>query len=149
MKAVIQRVKEARVMVEGNEVSRIGKGLVVLLCVEEGDNEEISQWFAEKIVSLRIFPDEAGKLNLDLSQVGGEVLLVSNFTVCGQLKKGTRPSFHLAADPKMAEEYLNRLKELIVAQGISVKLGVFGAYMEVELINDGPVTLFLERSAKV
>gem|GEM_PF-988341 len=115
MKAVIQRVKSAGVRVEGKEVSSIGKGLVLLVCVEKEDDEKVVEWFAKKVVSLRIFADSEGKFNLSLRDVGGEVLLVSNFTVCGFLKKGTRPSFHLAADPEKAEASLQLLKEKIEA----------------------------------
>ena len=143
MKAVIQRVKSAGVRVEGKEVSSIGKGLVLLVCVEKEDDEKVVEWFAKKVVSLRIFADSEGKFNLSLRDVGGEVLLVSNFTVCGFLKKGTRPSFHLAADPEKAEASLQLLKEKIEALGVKVKTGVFRAYMDVELVNDGPVTLFM------
>jgi len=146
MKAVIQRVKRARVFVEGRVVSEIGKGLLVLICAERGDGERELSWMAEKIVSLRIFPDEEGKFNRSLKEVSGEVLLVSNFTVCGHLKKGTRPSFHLAEEPEKAKALLERLSTLIREKGIPVKEGVFGAHMEIELINDGPVTLYLEKS---
>lgn len=149
MKAVVQRVKRAEVRVEGRVVSQIDRGLLVLICVEKGDDETIASWFADKIVSLRIFPDEAGRFNLSLKDVAGEVLLVSNFTVCGILKKGTRPSFHLAEEPATAEKLLFVLKNKIEEKGLPVKLGVFGAYMEVELINDGPVTLVLERGKSV
>jgi len=145
---VVQRVSSAEVRVEGQVVSRIGRGLLVLVCVERGDDEEILKWFADKIVRLRIFPDGEGKFNLSLKDVEGEVLLVSNFTVCGILKKGTRPSFHLAEEPSRAEDLLLKLKARIEEVGVSAKLGVFGANMEVGLINDGPVTLILERSRK-
>lgn len=146
MKAVVQRVKRARVLVEGRVVSEIGKGLLVLICVEKGDGEKELSWMAEKIVNLRVFPDEEGKFNRSLKDVSGEVLLVSNFTVCGQLKKGTRPSFHLAEEPEKAKALLERLSALIREKEIPVKEGVFGAHMEIELINDGPVTLYLEKS---
>jgi len=101
---------------------------------------------AEKIVSLRVFPDEEGKFNRSLKDISGEVLLVPNFTVCGYLKKGTRPSFHLAEEPEKAKVLLERLSALIREKGIPVKEGVFGANMEIELVNDGPVTLYLEKS---
>jgi len=143
LKAIIQRVKRASVKVENKEVSSIGKGLVLLVCVEKEDNEKVIEWFAKKVVTLRIFTDSEGKFNLNLKDIGGEVLLVSNFTVCGFLKKGTRPSFHLAAPPEKAEEFLLLLKEKIESFGVEVKTGVFRAYMEVEIINDGPVSLFM------
>lgn len=146
MKAVIQRVKRAEVRVEGRVVSRIDRGLLVLVCVEKGDDDRIINWFADKIVSLRVFSDEAGKFNLNVKDVAGEILIVSNFTVCGTLKKGTRPSFHLAEEPTIAEALILKLRDLMEEKGIGVKLGVFGAHMEVELINDGPVTVVLERS---
>ncbi len=146
MKAVIQRVKKARVIVEKEVFSEIGKGLLVLLCVEKGDGEKEIEWFAKKILSLRIFEDDEGKFNLSLQDIKGEVLLVSNFTVCGILKKGTRPSFHLAEEPEKAKEILEKLKERIEKEGFSVKTGKFKAHMEIELVNDGPVTLFLEKS---
>lgn len=144
MKLVIQRVSEAQVLVNGNSVSKIGKGLLVLACVEKEDDERILDWVAEKLVNLRIFPDKEGKFNLSLKEVGGEILLISNFTVCGFLKKGSRPSFHLAETPEKAKQKLTFLKEKLEAKGISVKEGIFGAYMKINLVNDGPVTLFLE-----
>jgi len=146
LKAVIQRVKRAEVRLEGKPISSIDRGLLVLVCVEKGDDDRIISWFADKIVSLRIFSDEAGKFNLSVKDVVGEVLIVSNFTVCGTLKKGTRPSFHLVEEPRLAEGLILKLRDLIEERGIRAKLGVFGAHMEVELINDGPVTLVLERS---
>ncbi|NPA40509.1 MAG: D-tyrosyl-tRNA(Tyr) deacylase [Thermodesulfobacteria bacterium] len=144
MKCVIQRVKEARVEVEGKVVSSISQGLLVLACCEKGDNEEVLKKIAKRIANLRIFTDENGKFNLSVKDIGGEVLLVSNFTVCGILKKGTRPSFHLAEEPEKAKESLEKLKALIEEYGISVKMGIFGAYMQVHLVNDGPVTLYIE-----
>lgn len=146
MKAVIQRVKEASVSVDGKIISQINQGLLVLACVEKGDDEKIVDWMADKIVNLRIFPDPEGKFNLSLKNINGEVLLVSNFTICGQLKKGTRPSFHLAEDPAQAEAILKSLSEKIKQKGINIKEGVFKAYMDIALINDGPVTIILEKS---
>lgn len=146
MKAVIQRVKKAQVWVENKIISEIGPGIVVLCCVEKGDDDKVLDWMAEKLVSLRIFPDEEGKFNKSLKDVDGEILLVSNFTICGCLKKGTRPSFHLAEEPRRAENLLKILAKKIEEKGIKVKEGVFGGYMEVFLTNDGPVTLILQRS---
>jgi D-tyrosyl-tRNA(Tyr) deacylase len=148
MKAVIQRVKKASILVKSKIISEIGYGLLVLICVEREDDERVLDWIAEKIVNLRIFPDENGKFNLSVKDIKGEILLVSNFTVCGLLKKGTRPTFHLASEPEKAEKLLKILYEKIKNKGISVKEGVFGAYMEVHLINDGPVTLYLEYPCK-
>lgn len=147
MKAVIQRVKKAHVLVGNEIVSEIGLGLLVLCCVEKGDDEKVLEWMAEKLVNLRIFPDEQGKFNKSLKDIKGEILLVSNFTICGCLKKGTRPSFHLAEEPQKAENLLKILAKKIEEKGIKVKEGIFGGYMEVFLINDGPVTLVLHRSS--
>lgn len=145
MKAVIQRVKKAQVLVENKSISEIGPGLVVLCCVEKGDDDKVLDWIAEKLVNLRIFPDEQGKFNKSLKDIRGEILLVSNFTICGCLKKGTRPSFHLAEEPHRAENLLKILAKKIEERGIRVKEGIFGGYMEVVLINDGPVTIILQR----
>lgn len=144
MKLVIQRVKSASVIVNSQIISEIDKGLLVLACAEKGDDEKVLDWVAEKLINLRIFTDKEGKFNLNIKDIGGEILLVSNFTVCGFLKKGTRPTFHLAESPEVAKNLLQVLAEKIRNKGIPVKEGVFGAYMEVKLINDGPVTLFLE-----
>ncbi len=146
MKLVIQRVKKASVWVEDKLVSEIKFGLLVLVCCEKGDDEKTLDWVANKLVNLRIFSDEEGKFNLSVKDVGGEILLVSNFTVCGYLKKGTRPSFHLAEEPERAKELLNRLAKKIEERGIPVKEGIFGAQMEIYLINDGPVSLHLKCS---
>ncbi|MEZ0344885.1 MAG: D-aminoacyl-tRNA deacylase [Caldimicrobium sp.] len=145
MKAVIQRVKLARVLIEGKIYSEIGKGLLALICAEKGDDERVVEWMAEKLVNLRIFSDEEGKFNRNVKDISGEILLVSNFTVCGYLKKGTRPSFHLAEEPERAKALIEELAGKIRERGVSVKEGVFGAHMEIELINDGPVTLYLEK----
>ncbi|QER41790.1 D-tyrosyl-tRNA(Tyr) deacylase [Thermodesulfobacterium sp. TA1] len=146
MKAVIQRVKEASVSVEGKIVSQINQGLLVLACVEKGDDEKIVDWMADKVINLRIFPDQQGKFNLSLKDLNGEILLISNFTVCGHLKKGTRPSFHLAEEPTKAEATLRLLAEKIRQKGLMVKEGIFGAHMEIFLVNDGPVTIVLEKT---
>ncbi|MCS7149980.1 MAG: D-aminoacyl-tRNA deacylase [Caldimicrobium sp.] len=146
MKAVIQRVKWARVLVEDGILAHISKGILVLLCVEKGDNEKTIDWMVDKLLNLRIFPDDEGKLNRSIKDVGGEILLVSNFTVCGELKKGTRPSFHLAEEPSKAQNILEEMRRRLADRGVSVKTGLFGAHMEVELLNDGPVTLVLDRS---
>lgn len=148
MKVVLQRVKWARVIIEGKMYSEIGKGLLALVCVEKGDEEETLSWIGEKIANLRIFPDTTGKFNLSVKDVGGEILLISNFTLCGELKKGTRPSFHLAEDPKEAQIKLKKLTQKLEEKGLRVREGQFGAHMEVELLNDGPVTIILERNSK-
>ncbi|MCD6490138.1 MAG: D-tyrosyl-tRNA(Tyr) deacylase [Thermodesulfobacterium sp.] len=148
MKVVIQRVKKASIMVDDQTISEINHGLLVLACVEKGDNEKALDWIAEKLVNLRIFSDEKGKFNLNIKDVNGEILLISNFTVCGFLKKGTRPTFHLAESPEVAKDLLSKLAQKIKEKEVSVKEGVFGAYMQIKLINDGPITLFLEYPRK-
>ena len=144
MKAVIQRVTKADVKVAGETVGAIGRGILVLLGVEEGDGERELMWLAEKIVNLRIFPDSDGKMNLSLLDIGGESLVVSQFTLAGNCAKGRRPSFDTAAPPEIA----NRLYEQFVARvrgmGVPVSTGVFQADMQVGLVNDGPVTFILE-----
>jgi D-tyrosyl-tRNA(Tyr) deacylase len=144
MKAVLQRVSEARVDVAGTTVGAIGRGILVLLGVEKGDGERDAGWLAEKIATLRIFEDEAGKMNLSVQDIGGEILAVSQFTLAGNCAKGRRPSFDTAAPPEEA----NRLYEYFVARvgelGIPVATGVFQADMQVHLVNDGPVTFILE-----
>ncbi len=144
MRAVIQRVKEASVRVSGKEVARIGRGFLVLLGVEKGDTEKDLSWMAEKMAGLRLFEDAAGKMNLSLSEVGGEVLLVSNFTVCADCRRGRRPSFDPAEAPEAARRLCEALAQTLREKGLSVKTGVFGAYMEVALVNDGPVTVILD-----
>ena len=148
MKAVIQRVSRAKVEVGGETVGRIGKGILVLLGVEKGDGERDADWLAEKIASLRIFEDEAGKMNLSVRETGGAILAVSQFTLAGNCAKGRRPSFDTAAPPAEA----NRLYEYFVGKlretGLPVETGVFQAMMQVELVNDGPVTFILESPRK-
>ncbi|MDF2953138.1 MAG: D-aminoacyl-tRNA deacylase [Thermodesulfobacterium sp.] len=148
MKIVIQRVKKASVMVDDQTISEINHGLLALACVEKGDNEKVLDWIAEKLVNLRIFSDENGRFNLNIKDVNGEILLISNFTVCGFLKKGTRPTFHLAESPEVAKDLLSKLAQKIREKEVSVKEGVFGVYMQIKLVNDGPVTLFLEYPRK-
>ncbi len=148
MKAVIQRVGEARVEVGGKTVGRIGKGILILLGVKKGDRESDADWLAEKIVNLRIFEDAAGKMNLSVRDIDGGLLAVSQFTLVGNCAKGRRPSFDSAAPPEEA----NRLYEYFTAKlretGITVETGVFQAMMQVCLVNDGPVTFILESPEK-
>ncbi len=146
MRAVIQRVKKARVLVEGVEISRIERGLLVLLGVSKEDTEEDLAYLARKISNLRIFEDERGKMNLSVKDVKGEILLVSNFTLYGDCRKGNRPSFDKAAAPERAEKLYHSLGSKLQEEGFAVKYGRFGAMMEVELVNDGPVTLLLDSS---
>jgi D-tyrosyl-tRNA(Tyr) deacylase len=144
MRAVVQRVSSARVLVEGECISVIGRGLLVLLGIAKGDGEGGAAWMAEKLAMLRIFEDPDGKINFSLGDISGEMLLVSNFTVCGSAQKGRRPSFDEAAPFEQGratfESVVSRLRE----QGVRLQLGVYGAEMAVELSNDGPVTLVID-----
>jgi len=145
MKAVIQRVSSASVTVDGAIVGQIGQGIMVLLGVEKGDTEAPADWLAEKIVALRIFEDEAGKMNRSLADIGGGLLAVSQFTLAGTCDKGRRPSFDSAAPAdegkRLYDYFVNALRRLQVP----VQTGIFQADMQVALVNDGPVTLILER----
>ena len=145
MKAVIQRVSEAKVTVDGQVVGAIPAGLVVLLAIGQGDGEEEAQWMANKVPHLRIFEDEEGKFNRSLLDVGGQVLLISQFTLYGDTRKGRRPSFTEAAPPDIAEPLVHRMAQLLSEQGVKVASGKFQARMLVEIHNDGPVTVILER----
>ncbi len=145
MKAVIQRVSSATVRC-GEQNSSIGRGLLVLAGLEAGDTEATCAWAAAKIVSLRIFEDDEGKLNLGLQDVGGEVLAVSQFTLAGSIEKGRRPGFDRAMRPEGARPLFERFVELLRAEGCTVRTGFFQEHMQVELVNDGPVTFILERS---
>lgn len=147
MKAVIQRVKQASVAINGDLYSKIGHGLLVLLCVEKGDSDSELEWMCKKIPSLRIFEDENEKMNCSLFDVSGEMLVVSQFTLAGNCKKGTRPSFDSAEHPQKAEQMYEEFCKRIEKSGIPVKTGVFGAMMEVSLCNDGPVTIILEKNS--
>ncbi len=144
MRAVVQRVSEAAVVVDGQEISRIGTGLLILLGVEIGDTEKEVAFLADKIINLRIFPDEAGKMNLSVSEIGGEILTVSQFTIVGDCRKGRRPSYSGASPPERARDLCDLFNKEIRGRGIEVKTGEFQAMMKVSLINDGPVTLLLD-----
>ncbi|HJV38390.1 MAG TPA: D-aminoacyl-tRNA deacylase [Geothrix sp.] len=144
MKAVIQRVKRASVR-SGELESAIGPGLLVLAGLETGDTEETCAWAAAKIASLRVFEDDAGKMNLGLADVGGEILAISQFTLAGSVARGRRPSFDRAMAPDAARVLFRRFLDLLKAQHPRVKSGFFQEHMEVELVNDGPVTFILER----
>jgi D-tyrosyl-tRNA(Tyr) deacylase len=144
MKAVIQRVSKAEVAVAGESVGRIGRGILVLLGVEKGDTERDGERLAEKIVGLRIFEDEAGKMNLALRDIGGALLAVSQFTLAGNCAKGRRPSFDGAAPPAEANRLYEYFVERVRRMGLPVETGVFQAMMEVTLTNDGPVTFVLQ-----
>jgi D-tyrosyl-tRNA(Tyr) deacylase len=145
MKAVIQRVSFASVTVDENLVGRIGKGVLVLLGVEKGDDESRADWLAEKIAGLRIFADGEGKMNLALADVGGAVLAVSQFTLAGNCDKGRRPSFDTAAPPEEGKRLYDYFTGALERLGLPVQTGIFQADMKVHLVNDGPVTFILER----
>jgi D-aminoacyl-tRNA deacylase len=144
MRAILQRVRRASVHVEGELVGQIGPGLLVLLGVTQSDTDEQARWLSDKIVTLRIFPDDAGKMNRDVTESGGSVLVVSQFTLYGDCRKGRRPSFIEAAPPEIAIPRYEAFIEAVKAQGVPVATGRFGAMMQVELVNDGPVTLLVE-----
>ncbi len=144
MRAVIQRVCEACVTVEGQAVGQVGAGLLVLLGVEEGDGEKDLQYMMDKVPHLRIFEDEQGKMNRSLQDIGGAILAVSQFTLLGDARGGRRPSFITAARPEVANPMYEKLVADWRAQGITVATGAFGADMKVALVNDGPVTILLD-----
>jgi D-tyrosyl-tRNA(Tyr) deacylase len=144
MRAVIQRVTKASVSVDGQIVGAIGRGVLVLLGVTHDDDEAQARWLAEKVVNLRLFEDDAGKLNLSLLESGGEILVVSQFTLYGDCRKGRRPSFAAAAEPQVAKALYERFVDSLKALGPQVSSGVFQAHMAVELVNDGPVTLIVD-----
>lgn len=143
MKAVVQRVQSASVTVDGKEVSSIGRGFLTLLGIAKGDSEEQLQKLMQKILALRIFPDEGGKMNLSLKDVGGSHLIVSQFTLLGDTSKGNRPSFIGAEVPERAQALYEKSLQLS-SQSVETQGGIFGADMKVSLLNDGPVTLILE-----
>ena len=145
MRALLQRVSKASVTVEGQTISTMGKGLLILLGVGHGDGEEQAKFLAEKIANLRVFEDEQGKTNLSVQDVKGEVLVVSQFTLYADTRKGRRPSFIDAALPEVAEPLVSRFVELLRGHGIPTQTGKFGAHMQVEIHNDGPVTIWLEK----
>lgn len=144
MRLVVQRVIKASVSVDGQEISAIGPGLMVLVGVKEGDQESDADFCAQKIAQMRIFEDEEGKMNRSVIDMGGEVLLVSQFTLLGDVRKGRRPSFIAAEEPKKADALYLLVADKLRQMGISVGLGQFGADMQVALVNDGPVTILLD-----
>lgn len=144
MRAVVQRVDKADVTVDGQVTGSVEKGLLVLLGVAEGDTEKDLQYMVDKVTGLRIFEDDEDKMNLSVKDVGGELLVVSQFTLCGDVRKGKRPSFDKAAKPDLANAYYEKFVELCREQGLHVETGVFRAHMLVGLVNNGPVTILLD-----
>lgn len=145
MRVVAQRVSRASVRIQGETAGEIGTGLLVLAGFGPGDGEEELAWMAEKLAGLRVFPDEDGRMDRGLDEVGGGMLVVSQFTLYGDVSRGRRPSFDGAAPPDVAEELYRRFLELCRGTGVPVESGEFGAMMDVEMVNDGPVTLVVER----
>jgi D-aminoacyl-tRNA deacylase len=145
MKVVLQRVSRARVIVSGRVAGEIGPGLLLLVGFTDTDTEDTVRWMAEKVVGLRVFADEEGRMNRSVAEAGGAVLVVSQFTLYGDTRKGRRPSFVEAARPEVAIPLYERFVGLLRGAGVAVETGEFGAMMDVELVNDGPVTLILER----
>ena len=145
MRCVLQRVLSGRVSVDGQTFAEIGKGMVILVGVGPGDGEEQARYLAEKIANLRIFDDEDGKINRSLLEVGGAAIVVSQFTLYADTRKGRRPSFTDAALPEVASPLVERFAQLLREQGVPTQTGQFGAHMLVEIANDGPVTIWLER----
>ncbi len=145
MRVLLQRVRKASVTVGGEVVGAIGQGYVALVGVGHGDGEEQAQWLAQKVAGLRVFEDADGKFNLSILDVGGSALVVSQFTLYADARKGRRPAFVDAAPPEVAGPLVERFATLLRAAGVPVEMGVFGAHMLVEIHNDGPVTIWLER----
>ncbi len=149
MKTVIQRVSEARVTVDGETVGEIAHGLAILLGVAQDDGEEDAEWLAGKCAGLRIFEDADGRMNESVVEAGGAVLLISQFTLLADCRKGRRPSFTAAEDPADAERMCDRFAELLRRRGLRVETGRFGARMRVSLVNEGPVTIVLDSSERL
>jgi len=144
MRVVVQRVAEAAVRVGGAVAGEVGKGFLVLFCAERGDADEDARFLARKVANLRVFTDDAGKMNLSLKDVGGGALVVSQFTLAAQWRNGNRPGFSLAAEPAEGERLYLLFRDALAAEGIPVATGVFGASMAVSLVNQGPVTILMD-----
>ena len=147
MRALVQRVSEASVTVDGEITGKIGTGLLVLVCAMQGDTHAQSEWLARKLVNLRIFPDEAGRMNRSLVDIGGAALVVSQFTLAAETK-GNRPGFSAAAPPDEGKQLYEHFSEQVRGHGVPVANGIFGADMKVGLVNDGPVTIWLDSEAR-
>ena len=145
MRALVQRITYSSLKVDGELKAKTGKGLIVYLGVKKGDSEEEVEYVAKKVAGLRVFEDEQGKMNLSVKDVGGEILAVSQFTLYGDTKKGFRPSFFDAEEPTRANELFELFKEKVKMQGIHVESGIFGADMKIEYLNDGPVSVMIEK----
>jgi D-tyrosyl-tRNA(Tyr) deacylase len=145
MRALLQRVSSGNVIIDGKTIAEIGRGVIVLLGIAPRDGEEQARYLAEKIANLRIFEDTEGKLNLSLLDIGGKAIVVSQFTLYADTRKGRRPSFTDAALPQVASPLVDRFVELLIDQGVPTQQGVFGAHMLVNIANEGPVTIWLER----
>lgn len=144
MIGLLQRVKSASVTVDGQVIGSAGQGLLVLVCAEKGDTEEQSEKLAKKVLAYRIFEDENGKMNKSLSDIGGDILIVSQFTLAAETSKGLRPSFTPAADPETGKKLYEHFVSTVKESGLRTETGEFGAYMQVALVNDGPVTIWLK-----
>lgn len=144
MIALLQRVRNASVTVDQKVIGEIGHGLLALVCAEKGDTEENCEKLAKKVIAYRIFEDDAGKMNKSLSDIQGEILVVSQFTLAADTAKGLRPSFTPAADPQTGKKLYEDFVEKVRASGLKVQMGSFGAHMQVSLVNDGPVTIWLK-----
>jgi D-tyrosyl-tRNA(Tyr) deacylase len=145
MKIIIQRVKSSSVLVEGVQIGAINKGLMILFGAEKGDTDDALKYLVEKVLNLRVFSDERGKMNLSCKDINGEILVVSQFTLAGDCSKGRRPGFDKAAPPKEAEDLYNKFIEELSTSGLKVESGKFAADMMVNIQNDGPVTFILEK----
>ncbi|AJW64636.1 D-tyrosyl-tRNA(Tyr) deacylase [Elizabethkingia miricola] len=149
MKVVIQRVSESEVVVENQSAGKIGKGFMLLIGIDENDEKQDADWLVQKILNLRVFGDEEGKLNLSILDIKGELLCISQFTLIADYKKGNRPSFIKAAKPDKAIPLFEYFKEEIAKSGLKTESGIFGADMKVSLINDGPVTIVMDSKTKL
>ncbi len=148
MRAVLQRVSSASVQIDGKTVGAINRGILLLLAAGDGDTDADADWMVNKIAALRFFSDEAGRMNLSVEDVGGGVLLVSQFTLYGDCRKGRRPSFVHSMEPVEASRLVDRVRDGLLERGLPVETGEFGAMMQVALVNDGPVTLIVDSPAK-